>query len=464
MNFEPISKMKNFYKFIALLLIMAGCGKSTDPIKPDPNPPKPTELELSNGILLKWVSLTLDLVKNTRDNSPTYTSRSMGYIGLTMYESVAQGSIVYQSVANQLNNAPSLPTIEKNLAYDWELSFNAAQAVILKALYPHATIDYQTKIDSLQSITYHNKIANGLDQGTAVRSQAFGEALAKAIYEWSTTDGGKDGYDRTFDDQYQLPVGPAFWVPPTGGQSPVLLPMHPNWGKNRTFLKANEQLEVPQMIPYSKVTGSDYFNQMQAVYDANRSLTQAQKEAALWWGDDPTSSVSPPGHSIYIATKLIKEQNLKLFDAAATLAKTGMAVADAFINCWKCKYFYHAERPTAYIKRNINGAFVQFWPEPPFPGFTSGHSTQGMAAATAITSIIPDNTPFVDDLHLGRNKDEFRNVEFKARSFEKITDYALECGISRIYGGIHTPQDNEMGLKEGKLIGENVNALVWKKL
>ena len=40
---------------------------------------------------------------------------------------------------------------------------------------------------------------------------------------------------------------------------------------------------------------------------------------------------------------------------------------------------------------------------------------------------------------------------------------AEETADSRFYGGIHTPQDNEVGLVEGKKIANHVNELNWKK-
>jgi hypothetical protein len=70
---------------------------------------------------------------------------------------------------------------------------------------------------------------------------------------------------------------------------------------------------------------------------------------------------------------------------------------------------------------------------------------------------------FDDMSHVGRPKDVFRNVEYKKRSFTSISQMAIECGISRLYGGIHTAQDNIVGLAEGKNIGANINALSWKK-
>ncbi|MGL4631837.1 MAG: phosphatase PAP2 family protein, partial [Leadbetterella sp.] len=151
-----------------------------------------------------------------------------------------------------------------------------------------------------------------------------------------------------------------------------------------------------------------------------------------------------------------------LFEMTSIFAKTGLSVADAFVCCWKVKYTYHSERPANYIRRNIDPNFVQFWPEPPFPAFISGHATQVAAAAEAMISSFGDNVTFTDNTHLGRAKDAIRNVEFKPRNYISISEMAAECGISRLYGGIHTRQDNTKGLEMGKLIGQNISKLPWE--
>jgi membrane-associated phospholipid phosphatase len=106
---------------------------------------------------------------------------------------------------------------------------------------------------------------------------------------------------------------------------------------------------------------------------------------------------------------------------------------------------------------------VQYWPEPPFPAFPSGHSTQASAAAEVLVNIFGDKLTFIDTSHQGRKRDELRKVDYKNRHFMKISDTAIECGISRLYGGIHTDQDNQVGLSEGVRIGRNINSLIWEK-
>ena len=81
-----------------------------------------------------------------------------------------------------------------------------------------------------------------------------------------------------------------------------------------------------------------------------------------------------------------------------------------------------------------------------------------------LTDLFGDNFAFTDSAHVGRPRDEIRNTDFKARHFNSFWQAAEETAMSRFYGGIHTPQDNATGLEKGKVIGNNINQLNWKKI
>lgn len=459
--FKNHKKMKT--KVLILSLIAAqflfSCSEKADPIPP---PPVQVELEIQSTVAEKWGAMTLRHIFVQPAKTPTYVSRSLAYIGLTMYETVAPGSIIYQSIAPQLNGMINLPKIELNKKYDWETSLNAGQAYIIKKMWQHSLEDDNKRLDSLETAILNQRKEAVKDTAIINRSLRFGLKIAETIYNWSLTDGGHLAYLKNFDPSYKYPEGEQYWVPPLNGQSPVLMPLHPNWGKNRTFSVSNSTLTVPQIIPFSTDKNSTNFKEFQELYDIQLKLTQEQKEIANWWGDDPSDTYAPPGHSYSLALQLLNLKKPNLFISAMAFAKVGMATADAFINCWKCKYTYHSLRPMQFIRKNINGAFTQYWPEPPFPAFASGHSTQASAASEVLISVFGDNVSFDDNTHVGRPKDLFRNVEYKKRSFTSISQTAIECGISRLYGGIHTRQDNEIGLAEGKKVGSNINGLAWK--
>jgi hypothetical protein len=62
---------------------------------------------------------------------------------------------------------------------------------------------------------------------------------------------------------------------------------------------------------------------------------------------------------------------------------------------------------------------------------------------------------------VGRPRDEVRNTDFKQRTFDSFWAVAQETADSRFFGGIHTPQDNKVGLEGGMAVGQNVNELKW---
>ena len=152
-----------------------------------------------------------------------------------------------------------------------------------------------------------------------------------------------------------------------------------------------------------------------------------------------------------------------MIHSAVVYAQTGMAIADAFINCWKWKYIFFAERPNTFIPEHIDKNWESFWPDPPFPSFPSGHAFQAGAAAAVWINIFGNKLAVSDSAHYGRPRDELRNTDFVPRQFDSISQIAHEIAISRFYGGIHTGQDNTTGLEAGNKVGENVIKLNWRK-
>ncbi len=453
-------RLKNAVLMIALLssgLLFESCNKTKD----DPTPAVVVKDTTTANVPLRWGKMALIIAERTPGNTPTYASRGFGYLGLTMYESIVGGFSEYKSLAGQVNGLATLPKIDTTKKYNWVLSLNAGQAFMLRNIYDQTSSVNMGSIDSLETKVLTEYKAETKD--IIDRSVKYGQDVAKTIFEWSKTDGGYQGYKSNFTLDYMLPFGAGIWVAPTFSQSASQLPLHPFWGKNRTFIANDASLPMPKPIAYSTDPRSQYYAQFLEVYAKNRVLTQEEKEIALWWGDDPSRTFTPPGHSYSLASVTVKTAKPTLIKATQTYAAVGMGIADAFINCWKCKYTYVAERPSTFIRRFIDGSFVQFWPEPPFPAFYSGHAVQSGTTATVLTALYGTDFKFLDNSHEGREKDPLTLIGFKNRSYNSFWEAAEESAYSRFLGGIHSRNDNDTGLIEGRKIGQNVNALKWKK-
>lgn len=149
---------------------------------------------------------------------------------------------------------------------------------------------------------------------------------------------------------------------------------------------------------------------------------------------------------------MLRARDASLAEAAEAYALLGIAVADAFIGCWRVKYEHNLLRPITYIRATIDPGWGDPLPlvTPPFPEYTSGHSVQSAAAAAVLTARF-GVVPFVDHTHDARG--------FAPRAFASFEDAAAEAAISRLYGGIHYRAAIERGLTQGRCIGEGAAAL-----
>ena len=464
------SSGKNLKKYVSLFafacfgLFLDSCKVKETDVTPEP-PKEDTSPanKFSADVASTWVEMQLKLTKGTAGYTPPVAARAYALGGLTMYESVVSGLSNNQSLAGQLSALTTLPKTETGKDYNWAISANAAEANMMRALYAEVSrpqaITNKRIIDSVEVVLKNdNKV--GVAQDIIDRSEKYGQSIADAIFEWSKTDGGHEGYKRNFSATYIVPVFVGAWQTTENG---LKTPMQPTWGTNRTFVPANQEMAIPNPITFSNSLTSPYFGQYFEVYAINKSLTQEQKEIAVWWADNPGDTFTPGGHSYFIANIAVQQSKVGLGKAAEAFVRTGITLNDAFIGCWKCKYKFNNERPYTMVRRTIDANWKPFWPAPPFPGFPSGHATQSGAVAEVLTNFFGNNFAFTDNSHVGRVKDTNTGVEFKARSFKNFNQFATESANSRLYGGIHTRQDNETGLAEGKKIAKNILALKFKK-
>jgi hypothetical protein len=390
-----------------------------------------------------WFDLMLRLIRHTPGFSPPVASRALGGAGLALYEAVLPGLPDHVSLAGTIKDLPRLPAYGRNGAYHWPSVANAALAAMARGLFPTAPPELRAEVDALET----RLVAPGAPPGIATRSVDRGRAVAAAIGEWATGDGGHDGHLRNFPADYVPPTGPGLWVP----TPPAFLPaLQPRWGTNRCMLLASADDCPPGAPPeYSTAPDSPFHAEAVEVYDTVNALTPEQEAIARFWADDPGETATPPGHSISILTQLVRAKDRSLADAAVAYAKLGIAICDAFIACWRAKYVYNLLRPITYVRANIDPAWGDPLPltTPPFPEYPSGHSVQSAAAAEVLTDLF-GAIPFTDHTHDARG--------LPPRSFASFDDFAAEAAISRLYGGIHFRSAIERGLEQGRCIGSTV--------
>ena len=390
------------------------------------------------GVVTSWCDEILELIRTTPGYSPPVAARAIGYAGVALYEALQPGIPYHPSLAGQLAAMPHMPAAGRNATYAWPVVANAALAEVLRRLFPTATAERLAALDRLEA-----SLASTAPRGIRERSAERGRDVAAAIFAWSTTDGGHEGYLRNVQPDYRPPEGEGLWVPTPPGFLP---PLQPRWGSNRTFVSAPPACDLGPPPPYSTDPGSPCFAEALEVYAAVNGLTAEQLAVARFWADDPRATSTPPGHSLAILSQVIRDRDADLATSARAFARLGIAVADAFVICWRTKYSHHLLRPITYIRQTIDPAWGNPLPvtTPPFPEYTSGHSVQSGAAASVLTAEFGP-VAFIDRTH------EWRGLA--PRAFASFDAFAAEAAVSRLYGGIHFRSAIERGLEQGRCVG-----------
>ena len=402
-------------------------------------------------IATRWFDLTRDLVQGTAGYSPPVAARAFGYAGLTLYEAIVPGMDGYRSLAGVLAGLPPLPAAGRNEAYDWRAVANAALASITRDFFPTAGAALSAAVDRLE-VGFAARLAAGLPLGVFDRSVRRGREVAAALFDWSKGDGGHEAYARNFPP-YLPPGGPGLWVPTPPAFSSALQPF---WGANRCFVLTDGADCAPGgHPPYSEAPTSAFHAEGIEVFEAVAGLTAEQEAIASFWSDDPGQTATPPGHSVSIATQVLRREGASLADAAETYAKVGMAVCDAFVACWHAKYAYSLLRPVTYMRRAVDPAWLPLLVTPPFPEYPSGHSVQSGAAFQVLTDLFGHGYAFVDHTHDRHG--------LAPRSFHSFLEAADEAAISRLYGGIHFRSGIVNGVAQGRCIGAAVSALPFRE-
>ena len=402
-----------------------------------------------SDVATAWSDQTLRLIRQTPGFSPPVASRALAYMGVTLFEALVPGITDGRTLAGQVRDLPALPRAGRDSAYDWAIVANSALAGIARDLFPTVSAGDLAAIDALEDGILAGA-RHGVPLGVVRRSIDRGRLVAAATFEWSMADGGHEGFSNNFPP-YEPRVGPGLWVPTPPG---FLSALQPYWGSCRTFASASGAACPPgDPTPYDTDPASAFFADALEVYEAVNQLTDEQHAIALFWSDDPGATVTPPGHSVSILTQTLRRRGASLAEAAIAYAKVGMAVADAFICCWHTKYRVNLLRPVTYIRSLIDPVWSSLLTTPPFPEYTSGHSVQSGAAATVLTDLFGE-VAFTDHTHDDRG--------LPSRSFRSFWDAADEAAISRLYGGIHFRPAIELGLEQGRCVGEHVNALRFR--
>ena len=390
-------------------------------------------------VVTDWNEITLDAIR-TGLTGPPPASRFLAMVHVAIYDAVNGISPTHQSYLV----APAGPE-----GASVEAAVVAAAHTVLVAAFPAqvATFDSQ-RTASLAAITDGTAKTNGV---------AWGETVGAAILAARANDGAR------LTAAYTPGTDPGEWQPTPPALAAAALP---HWVHVIPFgLASGSQFrgDGPPALTSAEYTTA--FNEVKALGRATESTrTAEQSEIASFWINGP-GTATPPGHWNSITQGIAEQEGNSLAENARLFALLNIALADAAIVSWDNKYAYSNWRPITAIRAadsdgndetEADPEWTSFIPTPPFPDYTSGHSTFSAAAAVVLAEFFG-----TDNISFDTNSDARPDI---VRSYDSFSEAADESGRSRVYGGIHWEFSNQDGLSSGRAVGEYVSENLLKEL
>lgn len=425
---------------IVFLLMLSACGPTHNAEKLD---------AYFDGALMEYNRKLTDVIV-ADIFTPPVASRIYAYPNIAAYEGARFLEPDRPSLARQLNGLDVLPKPDSLKSYYYPL----VSLIAFTNVAEYLVYDLE-RIDKMEMELLKEVRDIGIDREMYDNSVAYGKNLAEKILEWAV----KDGYHRrTALPRYSVSDDPGRWRPTPPDYMEAI---EPHWNTLRPFvLDSAAQFDPGLPTSFNTDEESQFYKEAKEVYETVQNLDDEQLAIAKFWDCNPNIShtkghvmyfqqqISPGGHWMHIAAQVLDEQKANTVESTATLALTGIVLADAFISCWDQKYKSSLTRPETYINKYMDSDWAPILQTPAFPEHTSGHSVASTAAATMLTHIFGDDYAFADATEVPYG--------LPIRSYPSFMRASQEAAISRLYGGIHYKPAIELGIQQGAAVGNYV--------
>jgi hypothetical protein len=333
---------------------------------------------------------------------------------------------------------------------------SAARNVLVRAIseLPSPAACVQAGIDSVEA-DYSAAIAALPNDAARMQGILLGQSAAAAI----NASRAGDGSDKPLPDfAYKQGTEPGEFRFVPGFDFAAA----EAWGDVTPFvLRQGSQFRPGPPHPISSKEYSADFNEIMTFGGdgvTTPSLrTPEQTRFALFWLEGSVLTWNR------IAREVSASRGLDLWENARLFGLLNVAVADAYTAHFDAKYHYKLWRPVTAVHlaaddRNPDTVADPTWiplqQNYPTPGYPSGHSTAGGAAAQVLREFFgTDNIVFTICSQTLPSGQRCTDPSPVSRSYTSFTQAEQENAVSRILVGLHFRKDVEEGVKFGRKIG-----------
>jgi uncharacterized protein DUF6851/vanadium-dependent haloperoxidase-like protein len=457
------------------------------------------------SVVLAWNTALLQGVREAK-LGPPMVARALAVAHTCIYD--AWAAYDDRAIGTRLGGSLRRPRAERTLAnVQRAVSFAGYRAAV--DLFPGSTV---SAFDPLMRRMGCDPADRSTDVSTAA---GIGNVAARAVLDLRY----RDGANQLGDEPGAVPGVPYSdytGYAPANGPMDLRYPFDPAavrdpsaWQPLR-YVDAAGNLVTPPCVgahwqrvtPFSVRRGAlrsrsgparhgsaEYSAQARSLLAISAGLTDRQKTIAGYWADGPRSEL-PPGHWNLFAQAVARrdrhgahargiERDVKLFFALTN------AIFDAGCCAWDNKCAFDSVRPVTAIRLLFRGQPVRAWagpfqgtktidgaawlpyqpasfPTPPFPEYSSGHSTFS-AAGAEILARFTGSDRFCGSATLPAGSSIVEPGRVPAQdvtlAWATFSDAADEAGMSRRYGGIHFEQGDLDGRATGRLAARSA----WKR-
>lgn len=399
-------------------------------------------------VVIEWQSTYQDIIRAT-GGAPCPVSRAGPMMSLAVFDAINGIDAANNRFSAYEPYLPDLPTPAAD---------SSREAAAAEAAYRTLAPLHAGNAHALQLINhrYEAQMAAVPDGAAKTHGIEFGAAVAEALMVLRATD----GFDA--DPTYTLGGNPGDWRPTPDG--PDVPGFSPHWGNVTPWgLISGSQFRPTRLMDYGPLSNflasaeyADNINGSANVlgvkdWGARDSTlrTAEETEIAWFWANDRDGTSKPPGQLVELSKVIAADRATTMSQNARMFALVNMAMGDACIAAWDCKYSTPCDlwRPTDAVRETQDDGNALTIPDPawlplndfqpPFPAYISGHGTMGAAHAGIMAALFGDSTTFT----LG--SDEFAvnpglgYDPHQTRTFDSFSQAAWENAVSRIYLGVH---------------------------
>ena len=461
-----------------------------------------------DSVVLLWNEAALQGVRDSK-LGPPMVARALAIIHTCIFD--AWAAYDHRALGTRLGAALRRPPGERTLTnMNKAISFAAYRATV--DLFPG---DRTSVFDPLMGRLGYDPANTTHDTTTPA---GVGNVAARAVLEHRHRDGanqlgdeprGKPGiaysdYTGYMSANYPMDLRPGNHFDPTTVYDPNRWqPLRYIDGSGADFTQPFVGAHWQHVTPFAltnvaqlrsptgpaKYGSQAYEAQARALLALSAGLTDEQKMIAEYWADGPHSEL-PPGHWDLFGHFVSRrdhhgphkhgvDADVKLFFALTN------AIFDASICCWDNKRFFDSVRPITAIRYLFRGQQVRAWggpyqgtrlidgadwspyqasifPTPPFPEYSSGHSTFS-AAGAEILRLFTGSNDFGASVTFEAGSSKFESGAVPAGDvtlqWETFSEAANQAGLSRRYGGIHFEQADLVG----RAAGRRVAHIAWAR-